>query len=49
LAAKSSMNLYYRAKLPKKSTFNLPLGFLGISSPSLENVTLPSQKVSNMG
>ena len=35
--------------MTKKSDFYLSLEFLGISAPSLEKVTLPSQKVLNMG
>ena len=35
--------------MTNKSIFYLSLGFLGISGPSLENVTLPRQKVLNMG
>jgi hypothetical protein len=35
--------------MTKTSNFYLSLGFLGISGPSLEKVTLPRQKVLNMG
>jgi hypothetical protein len=49
LAGKSRLNLHYKAKDQKKSTFYLSLGFSGISGPSLEKVTLPGQKVLNMG
>jgi hypothetical protein len=49
LAGKSRLHLHYKAKSSKKSTFYLSLGFSGISSPSLEKVTLPGQKMLNMG
>jgi hypothetical protein len=49
LAGKSRLNPHYKAKLSKKSTFYLSLGFSGISGSSLEKVTLQGQKVLNMG
>jgi len=40
---------YVQGKIAEKCIFNLSLGFFGINGPSLERVTLPEQKVLNMG
>jgi hypothetical protein len=48
-ADKSRLNLHQKAKRLKKNQLCLSLGFLRVSGPSLEKVTLPRQKVLNMG